>query len=602
MRNDFTPIDLDMAELQALLERLEAAAPEQDYQTIKSIVDSYIYVLELLQDQKTTTRELRRILFGPKTEKTRDVLGDTGRASGAADQQPASAADPASKDSAEEASATQAAGASESPKQRKGHGRNGAGDYPGAEHIDVPHKTLKSGDQCPCCAKGKLYNQKPRPIVRLRGVVPVQGTVYSMECFRCNLCGKVMTADPPEGIGLQKYDATVASILGVLRYGNGMPWNRIAQLQAGAGIPMPASTQWRLLNGAAPQLEPVYEHLMREAAQGEVLHNDDTPMTILQLMGKGAMQQAFAQDGVEDDQRTGVFTSGIVSITVEGRQIALFFTGHRHAGENLQRLLSNRSEELKAPIQMCDALSRNMPEELKTILANCLAHGRREFVKLSDLFPDACRHVLEVLKEVYIIDAEAKKENLSAEERLKLHQDKSRPLMDDLHKWLNDQLEQKLAEPNSGLGKAIRYMLKHWNELTLFLREAGAPLDNNICERALKRAILHRKNSLFYKTLRGAYVGDIFMSLIYTCRLCGADPFDYLTQLQRHSDQVERDPGAWMPWNYPVGQRLGQPPPPMPDSQPPPSPPPPDTGPRELGSWTFRVDLRRGDAPTAQAS
>jgi hypothetical protein len=411
-----------------------------------------------------------------------------------------------------------------------------------------------------------------------------------------------MTADPPEGIGLQKYDATVASILGVLRYGNGMPWNRIAQLQAGAGIPMPASTQWRLLNGAAPQLEPVYEHLMREAAQGEVLHNDDTPMTILQLMGKGAMQQAFAQDGAEDDQRTGVFTSGIVSITVEGRQIALFFTGHRHAGENLQRLLSNRSEELKAPIQMCDALSRNMPEELKTILANCLAHGRREFVKLSDVFPDACRHVLEVLKEVYIIDAEAKKENLSAEERLKLHQDKSRPLMDDLHKWLNDQLEQKLAEPNSGLGKAIRYMLKHWNELTLFLREAGAPLDNNICERALKRAILHRKNSLFYKTLRGAYVGDIFMSLIYTCRLCGADPFDYLTQLQRHSDQVERDPGAWMPWNYPVGQRLGQPPPPMPDSQPPPSPPPPDTGPRELGSWTFRVDLRRGDAPTAQAS
>jgi hypothetical protein len=111
-------------------------------------------------------------------------------------------------------------------------------------------------------------------------------------------------------------------------------------------------------------------------------------------------------------------------------------------------------------------------------------------------------------------------------------------------------LDEKLAEPNSALGSAIRYMLRHWERLTLFLRQAGAPLDNNLCERALKKAILHRKNALFYKTQNGACVGDLFMSLIYTCQLNQANPFDYLTQLQRHADQLAAGPQLWMPWNY----------------------------------------------------
>ncbi len=93
-------------------------------------------------------------------------------------------------------------------------------------------------------------------------------------------------------------------------------------------------------------------------------------------------------------------------------------------------------------------------------------------------------------------------------------------------------------------------MLKHGEKLTLFLRVAGAPLDNNICERALKKAILHRKNAMFYKTENGARVGDVFMSLIYTCQLCGANPFDYLSELQRHADQLASNPEHWMPWNY----------------------------------------------------
>jgi len=122
--------------------------------------------------------------------------------------------------------------------------------------------------------------------------------------------------------------------------------------------------------------------------------------------------------------------------------------------------------------------------------------------------------------------------------------------MKQLHTWLNGQFDNRKVEPNSGLGKAISYMLKHWESLTLFLRVEGAPLDNNICEQVLKRAILHRKNSLFYKTSHGAYIGDLFMSLIHTCKLSKINPFDYLVALQKYSKKVFQNPQNWLPWNY----------------------------------------------------
>jgi transposase len=122
--------------------------------------------------------------------------------------------------------------------------------------------------------------------------------------------------------------------------------------------------------------------------------------------------------------------------------------------------------------------------------------------------------------------------------------------MTELHQWLETQLAEHKTEPNSGLGKAITYLLNHWPKLTLFLQQPGAPLDNNIAERTLKKAILNRKNALFYKTLNGAGVGDLFMSLIHTCELNGTNPFQYLTELQRHADELRQKPSEWMPWNY----------------------------------------------------
>ncbi len=425
------------------------------------------------------------------------------------------------------------------PAPPPGHGRNGAGEFGAAPKVEISHQQLTHGDRCPECRKGNVYGQKePKVLVRIVGQAPLAATVYSLERLRCGACGQVFTAQEPEGVGPEKYDETSAAMIAQLKYGSGMPFHRLEKLEAQLGIPLPAATQWEIVEDAAELLQPARDELIRQAAQGEVLHNDDTSMRVLKLKRP------------EGDARTGVFTSGIVS-TGEGREIALFFTGREHAGENIAKVMKRRAAELPPAIQMCDALSRNVPKlpaGVEILLANCMAHGRRQFVEVAANFPGECRYVLETLGQVYGHDAEARE--LTAEERLRFHRERSGPVMDALHGWLEAQFAERKTEPNSGLGKAIAYLLRHWRPLTLFLRQAGAPLDNNIVERALKRAVLHRKNALFYRTINGAQVGDLFMTLIHTCQLAGANSFDYLIELQRHAKELAANPAEWMPWNY----------------------------------------------------
>jgi transposase len=423
-----------------------------------------------------------------------------------------------------------------SSEKTPGHGRNGSSSYSGAQKVAVPHSTLHAGDACPGCEKGKVYPQKePRTLVRIVGQAPLQATVYELDRLRCNLCGEVFTAQEPEGVGPEKYDETTAAMIALLKYGSGMPFYRLEKLEQLLGIPLPASTQWEIVEEAAEVIQAARDELIRQAAQGEVLHNDDTSMRVLKMAREPS------------DERTGVFTSGVVS-TKSGQRIALYFTGRQHAGENLRDVLDHRAGQLAAPLQMCDALK--LEDGAEILLANCLAHGRRQFVEVAANFPEACRYVLETLGTVYKYDAEARERKLSPQERLRFHQQHSAPVMEKLQQWMEAQFTQHLVEPNSGLGKAIIYFLRHWKGLTAFLREPGAPLDNNLCERALKRAVLHRKNALFYRTLHGSEVGDLFMSLIHSCELAGANAFDYLSQLQRHAAELAANPAAWMPWNY----------------------------------------------------
>jgi transposase len=548
MRNTLELVEVDSDRLEEVLRRVEQSLDEQDAALVRAIFESYAYVTELVEDKNTSIRRLRQLFFGTRTEKTAAVVGEKTEDSDAPSECAATAetGSDAEVQNPAESSESQDAAAS------KGHGRNGADAYRGAARIAVQHPSLAAGDACPACGQGTVYEKAPGVLVRIIGQPPLGATVYELQKLRCHLCGEVFTAPAPAEAGPKKYDATAGSMIGLLKYGSGLPFNRLDGLQGNLEVPLPASTQWDVVRAVATKLAPAFDELIRQAAQGEVLHNDDTTVKILELMGPGGRHGAVlgaAEDANIAEQRSGLFTSGVVAL-LDGHRVALFFSGRRHAGENLAEVLKDRAEELPPPIQMCDALSRNLPGELQTILANCLAHARRRFVDVYDRFPEPCRHLLETLAVVYHNDALARERELSAEARLRFHQEASGPTMQELRDWLKRQLDEKRTEPNSALGGAIGYMLKHWDELTLFLRQAGAPLDNNVCERALKKAILHRKNALFYKTRNGARVGDLFMSLIYTCQLNEANPFDYLTELQRHAKEVEACPERWMPWNY----------------------------------------------------
>ncbi|MGH9323589.1 MAG: IS66 family transposase, partial [Vicinamibacteria bacterium] len=211
--------------------------------------------------------------------------------------------------------------------------------------------------------------------------------------------------------------------------------------------------------------------------------------------------------------------------------------------------LRRRREELAEPIQ-CDALAQNVPKEFETILSNCLVHARRNFVKVIESFPEECRFVLETLAVVFRNDALARQRGLSAAERLEFHRSESMRPMATLRLWMQRELKEKRVERNSGLGRAMAYMRKHWRKLTRFLYIPGAPLENNVVERGLKMAIRHRRNSLFYKTQNGAWVGDVFMSLIHTAELAGENPFAYLCALLRHAEELPESPEKWLPWNY----------------------------------------------------
>jgi transposase len=528
-------VKVPIERLNAIVERARTEPlPAHEHATLKAAVDTLARLTEELETKTTTLERVRHLIFGPSTETTDKVLG----------KDPADTTEPST---AGEASAATDGDAPRKPP-RPGHGRNGAEDYPRAPRIMVPHATLQHGDPCPepgCTGRVYIQREEPAVLVRVTGIAPLQAQVYELERLRCGLCGTVFTAEPPAGVGAAKYDETAAAMIALLKYGCGLPFHRIQRLEQALAIPLPATTQWDVVQPAAGRLAPAFGELTQQAAEGTVLHNDDTPMRILDLTAEA---RAEALPAHAKQERTGVFTSGVVAQTPNG-PIALFKTGPCHAGEHLAEVLDRRQNPAP-PIQMSDALARNTPGEHPTQAANCIPHGRRKFVEVYAAFPEEVAFVLETLRPVFRTDQQAKQDGLSPQVRLLLHQQESGPRMQALHDWMDRQIEEHLVEPNSGLGQAISYLHNHWEKLTLFLRVPGAPLSNNLCERALKKAILHRKNSLFYRTLNGAKVGDLFMTLIHTAELHRVEPFDYLVALLRHEAAVALDPAAWMPWNY----------------------------------------------------
>ena len=602
-------VQVDIAEVKAAFDRIKkGGALPKDFDLVEGLIGSYVGVTQLLRERGATIARLRRLFGFTNNEKTANVVGKNGSASPSCGEGPepacCSAADkpgtsltggaaPESGSSATGATPTPdvppgpgsaggpsvpepAANQDPSKKKPKGHGRFSWEDYPGAQCFPVLHESLGSGETCPRCGQGKLYDTKrPAPFLVIVGQPPFAPMCWLCQVLRCSFCGHLYTARPPKEARGPKYDETAVAMMGLFHYGAGLPFHRLARLQQHLKAPVPASTQWDVVKQATDGLRPVFTELRRQTAQARLLHTDDSYVRILEFMGK-RRATLVTQGALPDPDRTGLYTTAMVAITEKERSIAVFSSGRRHAGENLADLLKAREPGHSAPILMCDGLDRNVPKGHDVVESNCLSHGRRHVVDEVENYPRECTYLLTKIARIYRIDRLIRAFKLSAEQRLRVHQKWSGPVMDELHQWISTQLDEKRIEPNSDMGKALKYLRKRWDKLTLFLRRAGAAICNNVCERALKMAIQHRNASLFYKTQKGATVGDIYMTLIYTAQLNGVNPLDYLTELLRHTEAVAANPADWMPWNYRETLARMNPDPPRPGS---PQPKGPDVPP-----------------------
>lgn len=427
-------------------------------------------------------------------------------------------------------------------EKKPGHGRMPHTAYQASHEILLKIRGFKVGDFCPEQCGGKLYEynpNKPRVLIRIKGQNFADVYKYTVEQLRCNLCAYLLQADIPPEVGDDKYDASFKSWLIIQKYFVAVPFYRQEIFQKMLGFPLKDSTQWDLVEQAAGCCYGIFDILKNYAANGHCIHNDDTSLRIQQII----QELKYSPDA----KRKGMFTSGFMA-EYEGHRIALFLNGTKHAGENLNDILMKRTKDKPPIIQMCDALSCNMAKGIETIIANCLSHGFRKFQEIVEYFPVPCMTIMKLLSQVY--EQEEKTQGMSDEQRLLHHQQHSQPTMELLKSYLQALFDEKLVEPNSELGKAILYMQKHWPKLTRFLSVAGAPLCNNVLERALKIAIRNRKAAFFYRTVYSANIGGMLTSIIYTCHLAGENPQHYLTALQEHTQQVHQHPDAWLPWNY----------------------------------------------------
>jgi transposase len=529
-------------QLEGLRQRLQQRhLLDSDWDLLDGVLIFLFRILRSAEEMRISLGRLQNLLFGKKTENSHRNKQDP--PPGDDDEDPSGGSPTGAGPDTAGSGSTSRQDQNRSEKHRpSGHGRMGASAYLAARTIHCSHPDLQAKQPCPCCRKGTLYLLRDPSIeIRIIGSPVLTAREYERERLRCSSCGAVLTAPLPADAPLEKYDARAKVLLAVLKYGYGMPFYRLGQLQGHLGVPLPPATQWQLVEEVANAVFPIYRTLKQMASQAEVLYADDSPIRILSLMAENEREP--------EPERKGRRTTVLIADLGE-HSIYLYESGRQHAGDHLGDLLQRRPRDLAPPIQMTDALASNTSHPFQVIVTHCLLPARRLFFEIKDFFPELCRRVIEDIAQIYHFEDLAKKQGLNPDQRLAFHQQHSGPVLEGLKSWLEEQWDQKQIEPNSSLGKATRYLLGHWEQLTGFLRIPAAPLDNNPSEHSLKLAILNRKNSYFFKTQNGADVGSVLMSLIKTAIEAGANPVEYRVTLLEQARQVRKEPQLWLPWNY----------------------------------------------------
>jgi len=227
--------DLSPAAVEEIFRRFDAdVLTKEDRPIVRAMMEGYVFLGRAVKEKNGKIHKLLRMIFGSKTEKTRTILPGSVRKARAGKTTP------------------------------QGHGRNGASSYKGGRKVTVSHASLKRGDLCPECRKGKVYPTAPGVTVRITGNAPLIATSFSCEKLRCNGCGEMFTAHVP-GEGGDKYDAAAGAMIALLKYGMGVPFHRLGELQESMGVPLPASTQWDIVERTARPAHPAYKELIRQA-------------------------------------------------------------------------------------------------------------------------------------------------------------------------------------------------------------------------------------------------------------------------------------------------------------------------------------------------
>ena len=546
-------VEKDESEIKQIIALIYGSSlPDDVKHFVIKCIELSLWLPLFLKNKAISLHRLRTIIFGngynKKDKNALPSISNPGAASESDAEQPdaakneplnqaikdplpdsvSCAATPASPEDTQEAS---------KPK-KPGHGRMPYTVYENCEEIRLL-LSLTAGDYCPTDCGGKLGSYKAGIVVRVKGQGFVQVYRYHVDKLRCNLCGIIISAELPPEVGENKYDESFIAMLALMKYFVAIPFYRQEHFQRLLNFPLSDATQWYLIERLAGFCYAVFNELKRCAGNARLLHNDDTSLKILEVIKQ-------IKDG-NAGARTGMYTTGILA-DYDGHKIALFINGRQHSGENVGDLLKYRDPEKEPIIQMSDALSANIPKGMQTILCNCLGHGFRKFDELTDFFGSECLDIVKKLSKVFEYDAQT--HQMSHEDRLLYHQKWSKPVMDELKIYMTTLLDERRVEPNDELGKAIKYMQRHWDKLIRFLTVSGAPIDNNVAERMLKIAIRNRKASMFYKTSYGAGIGGMITSIIYTCDLVEENPLEYLIALQIHQARVTANPKQWLPWNY----------------------------------------------------
>jgi transposase len=523
------PSDLSAAHAMIIAERaarLEAEAKLANARAEAALIAYY----------KLEIEKLRRQLYGTRSERKARLLEQMELA---LEELEATATE-------DELAAEKAAARTQTVKsfQRKRPARKPFPDHLPRERVVVP-----APESCPCCGSRKL-TKLGEDITETLEVIPRQWKVIQTvrEKFSCRECERI--TQPPAPFHVIPRGFAGPSLLAMIlfeKFGQHQPLNRQSERYGREGVDLSVSTLADLVGACTSALQPLYALIERHVLAAERLHGDDTTVPIL---AKHKTIKGHIWTYVRDDR----------PFAGRAPPAALYYASRDRRHEHPARHLHGFTGILQADAysgynELYDPARPQGP----ITAALCWAHARRQFFELADIAANARRGknaaaispiALEAVKRIdALFDIERGINRQSAEERLRVRQEQSAPLVAALEAWLREQ-RSRLSR-SSAVAEPIDYMLRRWDRFARFLDDGRICLTNNAAERALRGFALGRKSWLFAGSERGAERAAVMVTLIQTAKMNDIDPQAWLADvLARIAEHPAHRLDELLPWNW----------------------------------------------------